>query len=95
MEKRRVISLIFIISAILLLISVFLPPGVTKNALMSQIEKQEGLIKRLEEENKVLAEENRLLRENPEYIEEVARKEMGLIKKNELIYRHPSQNKTH
>jgi len=44
-------------------------------------------IHQLAEENQVLLEEVHRLRMDMEYIESVARKELRLIKKNEMIYR--------
>jgi len=44
-------------------------------------------IHRLAEENQALLEEVHRLRTDMEYIESVARKELSLIKKNEIIYR--------
>jgi cell division protein FtsB len=44
-------------------------------------------IKKLTKENQALFEENQRLREDPKYVERVARKELGLVKENEVIYR--------
>ena len=44
-------------------------------------------IRRLAEENQALLEEVYLLRSDMNYVETVARKELNLIKENELIYR--------
>jgi len=44
-------------------------------------------IKKLAEENQALFDEIRRLRTDPKYVEYVARKELGLIKENEVIYR--------
>lgn len=44
-------------------------------------------IHQLAEENQTLLEEVHRLRTDMEYIESVARKELSLIKKNEIIYR--------
>ncbi len=44
-------------------------------------------IRALKKENKELMDEIRRLRKDPEYVEKVARQELGLIKKNEVIYR--------
>lgn len=54
-----------------------------------QKEKEEYLtiIRDLKEKNRLLAAEIRRLREDKEYLESVARKELGLIKDNEIIYR--------
>lgn len=54
-----------------------------------QKEKEEyfAIIGDLKEKNRLLAAEIRRLREDKEYLESVARKELGLIKDNEIIYR--------
>ena len=44
-------------------------------------------IQRLEENNRKLVEEIRRLQNDKEYIENIARKELGLIKDNEIIFR--------
>jgi cell division protein FtsB len=43
-------------------------------------------VTRIQEENKMLQEEIRRLREDPRYIESVARKDLGLIKENEILF---------
>ncbi len=52
-------------------------------------ERQEyiGRIKKLEEENQRLWAEIDRLRNDKEYIEELARKKLGLLKENEVIFR--------
>ena len=44
-------------------------------------------IRKLEEANKELLDQIGRLRKDKEYIEAVARKELGLVKENELIYK--------
>ena len=57
--------------------------------------RQENLerIKKLELANQELKEEIDRLRYNREYIEETARKELGLVKKDEVIYRFTEDDK--
>lgn len=50
-------------------------------------------IARLEQENTRLRTEIDLLKNDPAYLEEVARKEHGLLKKNEIIYQFSSRKK--
>jgi cell division protein FtsB len=50
-------------------------------------------IKKLTEENQALFDEIQRLRKDPKYIERVARKELGLVKKNEVIYRFRDDKK--
>ncbi len=44
-------------------------------------------ISALKKENKELMDEIRRLKKDPDYVEKVARQELGLIRKNEVIYR--------
>ncbi len=43
-------------------------------------------VREMREENKRLKEEIRRLREDPEYLESVARRDLGLIKENEILF---------
>jgi cell division protein FtsB len=45
----------------------------------------------LEEENQALLEEIKRLRTDKDYLESVARTELGLVKDNEILYRFDSQ----
>jgi len=55
--------------------------------MQKENERSLAVIKELEEKNKLLAAEIRRLREDRQYLESVARKELGLVKDNEIIYR--------
>jgi cell division protein FtsB len=44
-------------------------------------------IRRVEEENQALIEEIRKLNSDPAYLESVARRELGLVKEDEILYR--------
>ncbi len=50
-------------------------------------------VKQLEQENKVLLEEIERLRTDKEYIESLARRELGLIKDGETLYRFSTDKK--
>ncbi len=50
-------------------------------------------INKLTEENQALFEEIHRLRTDPKHVEMVARRELGLVKKNEVIYRFKDTNK--
>ena len=45
-----------------------------------------------EEENRKLREEVRRLQHEKRYIEEIARKELGMVKEGEIIYQFDSPN---
>jgi len=46
----------------------------------------------MEEENRRLREEMKRLQNEKRYIEEIARKELGLVKEGEIIYQFDSSN---
>ena len=46
----------------------------------------------MEEENRKLREEVRRLQHEKRYIEEIARKELGMVKEGEIIYQFDSPN---
>ena len=50
-------------------------------------------ISKLEQTNKELMNQIRRMREDRDYIETVARKELGLVKENELIIKFNTENK--
>lgn len=50
-------------------------------------EKNLSALKDLREKNKLLAYEIRRLREDPKFFESVARRELGLVRENEIIFR--------
>ena len=50
-------------------------------------------IEKLTQENQALFDEIQRLRKDPKYVEQVARKELGLVKDNELIYRFQENEK--
>jgi len=55
----------------------------------TEMERQKNIekIRRLAAENKALREEIDRLRNDPEYVEYVARRELNLVRENEIIYR--------
>ena len=55
--------------------------------LRSERKENVTILKDLREKNKLLASEIRRLREDQKYLESVARKELGLVRENEIIYR--------
>lgn len=50
-------------------------------------------IRKLEKENQTLLEEIKRLRTDKEYLESVARTELGLLKDNEVLYRFSGEEK--
>jgi cell division protein FtsB len=54
--------------------------------LNQEIKRLETANESVREENKALKKENFLLKNNREYLEETIRKEVGLVRKNEVVY---------
>lgn len=93
MEKRDIIKIsLVLVILLILLVPRFYKLQRNKNKLRTQIQFQKQRIEQLKKENTALGEEIQLLKEDPDYREEVARNEMGLIKKGEIIYRTSPEN---
>ena len=86
--KKRWLS-ILLIGLILLVwyFALFGEKGVTK---IIQLRRERDRIladvTRIQEENKMLQEEIKRLREDSRYLESVARRDLGLIKENEILF---------
>ena len=89
--KKNHLIYIFTFSFVALLLAVWLIFGrhglLDLYKMQKENERSLAVIKELEEKNKLLAAEIRRLREDRQYLESVARKELGLVKDNEIIYR--------
>jgi cell division protein FtsB len=86
--KRRWLS-ILLIGLILLVwyFALFGEKGVIKIfQLRQERDRIVADVSRIQEENKMLQEEIRRLREDSHYLESVARKDLGLIKENEILF---------
>jgi cell division protein FtsB len=93
MEKKDIIKIGLALTILLiLLVPRFYKLQKNKNELKAQIQFQKQRIEQLRQENVALEREIYLLKEDPDYREEVARNEMGLIKKGEIIYRTAPEN---
>ena len=88
MRRRRILVLIIISLLILGSLTFFGDKGVFN---LLRLRKEVVRIKeknlQLEEENQKLKEEVKRLRNDKRYIEEIARKELGMVKEGEIIYR--------
>jgi len=89
--RKNHLIYIFAFSSVALLLAVCLIFGrqglLDLYKMQKENERSLAVIKELKEKNKLLAAEIRRLREDRRYLESVARKELGLIKDNEIIYR--------
>lgn len=86
-EKNPIKAVILLLLALLALWMLLSPYGPWQYSRISR--ELAGLREensRLEQENHELLIEIERLRNDPEYIEELARREHGLLKKNELIF---------
>ena len=89
-SERKQILYITIFLAVLVLLWVLIAPKKSALHLLQAEKKLEVLQtdnKRLAEENEALREEIDKLQNDPDYLEEKARKEYGLLKKNEVLYK--------
>jgi len=87
MRKKRVLLFFFIFLLILGMFTFFGEKGIFN---LLRIQKEVAKIKeknvKLEEENQKLREEVKRLQTDRRYIEEIARKELGMVKEGEIIY---------
>jgi cell division protein FtsB len=90
-EKKRSWEVPLLILGVMIAVVVWV--GFGERGLMhlyrTEMERQAHLerIQRLAKENQKLLEEIKRLRTDMEYVEAVARKELNLIKENEVVYR--------
>ena len=75
-------------AALLFVWLAFGPHGLLDLSKMQKEKEESGvLIEELKEKNRELIAEIRRLKGDPQYLESVARKELGLVRENEVIYR--------
>jgi len=74
--------------------AIFLPGTVKYCSLSIQKSQNESKLKALIRENRRLTEENKKLREDPVYIEKMARENLGLAKKGEVVVKFKNQTTT-
>ena len=87
--------LIFSFAAVLLLVWLSLGQHglIDLYNMQKEREKYLAIVNDLKEKNRNLAAEIRRLRDDQKYFESVARKELGLVKENEIIYRFKGDGK--
>jgi cell division protein FtsL len=97
MRKRRILLFIFILFLILGLVTLFGDKGILHLVrLQKDLARIKETNKKIDEENRKLQEEVRRLQNEKRYIEEIARKELGMAKEGEIIYQFdsPDEKKT-
>ena len=95
-DRKKVLLYSVLIVTVVGVWSIFGPYGALKyygvanelNEILAQNEQ-------LRESNTALRQEINKLKKDPIYLEEVARRQFGLIKKNEVIYEFPEKKKRH
>jgi cell division protein FtsL len=93
MGKKRIFILVLFLFLILAFFTFFGDKGIFH---LFRLQKELAQIKemnvKIKEENKKLREEVSRLRSEKRYIEEIARKELGMVKEGEVIYQFDSPN---
>jgi cell division protein FtsL len=91
MKKKRFLLLILIAVLIFGILTFFGEKGILQ---LFRLRKDLVLVReknvKLEEENQKLKEEIKRLKSDKRYIEEIARKELGMVKEGEIIYQFDS-----
>jgi len=94
MRKRRILLIILILFLILGLFTFFGDKGILHLIrLRKDLARIEETNHKMEEENRRLQEEVRRLQNEKSYIEEIARKELGMVKEGEIIYQFDEKDK--
>ena len=89
-KKRRYTYLIVLVFMILLIAyyTIFGERGILKTRKLGRnLENIRASTQRLKEENEGLKREIRLLQEDDDYVEKIAREELGLAREDEIIYK--------
>jgi len=93
MSKKRILILVLFLFFIFGFFTFFGDKGIIH---LFRLQKEWGRIKeanvRIEEENRKLREEVKRLHYEKRYIEEIARKELGMVKEGEVIYQFEPPN---
>jgi cell division protein FtsB len=93
MSKKRILILVLFLFFIFGFFTFFGDKGIIH---LLRLQKEWGRIKeanaKIEEENRKLREEVKRLQYEKRYIEEIARKELGMVKEGEVIYQFESPN---
>jgi len=93
MSKKKILILVLFLFFIFGFFTFFGDNGIMH---LLRLQKEWGRIKeanvKIEEENRKLREEVKRLQYEKRYIEEIARKELGMVKEGEVIYQFESPN---
>jgi len=84
---RRILIPILLIGSVMIFFTVFGDKGLLQvYRLKRELKEIERVNRELQQENERLRAEINNLRTNKKYIEELARRELGLVKKGEIVY---------
>jgi cell division protein FtsB len=86
-KLKKIFLTVTIILFVCLAIYAFTPCVIEQRKLNKQIANLKSEIEKVRESNKKLAKEISALKNDPLYIEKLARKELGLIRVGEVIYK--------
>lgn len=95
LQKTRLIKIVVLLVTIALAWLIFAPDSglwalLRQHSRLTELERKTS---QLEQDNRELEKEINRLKNDPSYLEEVARREHGLLKKNEYIYDFSPQKK--
>ena len=86
-KLKKIFLVLMILLSACLVIYAFTPCVIEQKKLNKQIANLESEIKKARESNEKLTKEIYSLKNDPLYIEKLARKELGLIRSGEVIYK--------
>lgn len=93
-NNKRITTLCITSFVLLFIFIVFSPNGLLRYYRLQQsLKTVQAANEELRKQNEELRAEIDKLKNDPEYLEEVARKKFGLIKKNELIFNFKKKKK--
>lgn len=94
LKKYRYVITAVVLSLIIIFSIIYYSPYGAKNyfEIQSELNKISSEVDGLKEQNKQLKTEIANLKSDNEYVEEVARKQFGLLKKNEMVFEFSSKN---
>jgi len=86
-KLKKIFLVVMILLSVCLAIYAFTPCVIEQKKLNKQIASLESEIEKARESNEKLTSEIYSLKNDPLYIEKLARKELGLIRSGEVIYK--------
>ena len=86
-KLKKIFLVVMILLSVCLAIYAFTPCVIEQKKLNKQIASLESEIEKVRESNEKLTSEIYSLKNDPLYIEKLARKELGLIRSGEVIYK--------